>query len=157
MRRRQGRLADAVSLFEESAAILRLIPDPWTLSYPLRELASAAASEHDYDRAERYWRESLAVLRPLDETWFVCVGLKGMAAVGFARGDYVKAGRLAAAAEALRNGGDLPAVEDKDYDFEGTVAETRAALGESSFDAVWTEGRKLSRDQAIAFALGANG
>jgi hypothetical protein len=37
--------------------------------------------------------------------------------------------------------------------YERTVAEGRATLGEAAFAAAWTEGRAMSLDQAVAYAL----
>jgi hypothetical protein len=38
-------------------------------------------------------------------------------------------------------------------DWDQAVAAARAALGEASFDAAYTAGRSLSRDQGIGHAL----
>ena len=37
--------------------------------------------------------------------------------------------------------------------YERTVAEGRAALGEAAFAMAWAEGRAMSLDQAIEYAL----
>ena len=39
-------------------------------------------------------------------------------------------------------------------EYERTVAEGRAALGETAFAAAWAEGRAMSLEQAVAYALG---
>jgi hypothetical protein len=150
----QGRLVEAAALCEESATILRTIADPWTLSYPLRELATIAAAQGEYDRAEKYWCESLAVLWPLDETWFVCVGIMGLTAVEAARGDHLKAVRLAGAAESLKRAHSLPAAELADPVFAQTIAQLKSVLGEATFESEWAHGRGLSRNEAIVLALG---
>jgi hypothetical protein len=38
-------------------------------------------------------------------------------------------------------------------EFERTVSDARGALGEEAFAAAWAEGRAMSLEQAIAFAL----
>jgi hypothetical protein len=39
-------------------------------------------------------------------------------------------------------------------EYERTVARGRAALGEAAFAAAWAEGRAMSREQAVEYALG---
>jgi hypothetical protein len=38
-------------------------------------------------------------------------------------------------------------------EYERTVSEARAALGEAAFAAAWAEGRAMSLDQAVEYAL----
>src|SRR5262249_51799351 len=61
--------------------------------------------------------------------------------------------RLLGAAEAFCEtlGAQPPVAMREEY--ERTVAEGRATLGEAAFTAVWTEGRAMSLDQAIEYAL----
>jgi DNA-binding NarL/FixJ family response regulator len=40
------------------------------------------------------------------------------------------------------------------YDYEGYLAAARSGLGEATFDAAWSEGRTMSPEQAIEYALG---
>ena len=63
------------------------------------------------------------------------------------------AGRLFAAAEALREstGIAMTPLERKEYD--GAVAAVRGAMPEITFASAWAEGRAMSMDQAIAYAL----
>jgi hypothetical protein len=39
-------------------------------------------------------------------------------------------------------------------EYERTVAETRAALGDAAFAAAWAEGRAMSLEQAVEYGLG---
>jgi hypothetical protein len=39
-------------------------------------------------------------------------------------------------------------------DYEQTVAESRAALDEAVFAAVWAEGQAMAMEDAVAYALG---
>jgi DNA-binding CsgD family transcriptional regulator len=67
-------------------------------------------------------------------------------------GNHQNAARLFAAADAIRQQiGDVRfAVYQADYD--AAVTATRAALGDSDFEAAWTEGAALSIEEAIAYA-----
>jgi DNA-binding CsgD family transcriptional regulator len=67
-------------------------------------------------------------------------------------GNHQNAARLFGAADAIRQQiGDVRfAVYQADYD--AAVTATRAALGDSDFEAAWTEGAALSIEEAIAYA-----
>jgi hypothetical protein len=41
-----------------------------------------------------------------------------------------------------------------DIEYERTVSEARAALGEAAFAAAWAEGRAMSLDAAVVYAMG---
>ena len=73
--------------------------------------------------------------------------------VGF---DLQRASRLWGAAQALREqiGAPLPPGEQKKQDAE--VAEARQRLGEADWSADWEAGRRMSLEEAAAFALQGN-
>ncbi len=64
------------------------------------------------------------------------------------------AAQLWGAAAALREaiGAPLPPNEREEY--ERDVAAVREALGEEAFSATWVEGRAMSMEQAVAYAMG---
>jgi hypothetical protein len=64
-----------------------------------------------------------------------------------------KAARVFGAAEALREaiGAPVPPVERPDYD--RAVAAARARLGEVAFSSGWAEGRAMTLEQAMSYAL----
>jgi hypothetical protein len=80
-----------------------------------------------------------------------CVAALGCAAAGL--GDVDRAARLLGAAEAMRErlGATVPGLLRKEHD--ARVAQTRQALGEDAFAAAWAQGRMMSADEAIAYAL----
>jgi tetratricopeptide (TPR) repeat protein len=156
VRMAQGRLADAMALYQESAAILRSIPDPWILISVLRQLAVASRRQGQHRQAEQYWRECLVVGRPIDDSWFMSLAMDAMAKVSLDRGDCSVAARLFSAAEVTRQASGRPALSSPPTLFEApdaAVAELRTTVGEATFCTLWREGQMLSRDEAIALAL----
>lgn len=156
VRMAQGRLADAVTLYQESAAILRSIPDPWTLISVLRQLAVASDRQGQRSQAEQYWRECLVVGRPIDDNWFMSLAMDAMAEVSRERGDGPAAVRLFSAAAVTRQASGRPALSSPPTLFEApdaAIAELRTAVGEATFSSLWREGQMLSRDEAISLAL----
>jgi hypothetical protein len=75
-----------------------------------------------------------------------------MAQIAWSQGQPLRTARLFGAAEALREKfcRPLPPVDRGDYD---CVPAARATLGEDLFAATWTEGRAMTLEQAIAYAL----
>ena len=103
-------------------------------------------------QARALLRESLSYARERDVYLAVEVveSLAGVVAAGGA-GDI--AARLWGAASAVRGveGWPLPPVVRADYDRD--VAAARTQFGETAFAAAWAEGRAMTLEQAIAYAL----
>lgn len=154
--KRQKRLVESIEAHEESAAILRSIPDAWLLSWVLGSLATIAADQGQYDRAAVYWLESLTRLRSLVEyTLAVFATIRGIANLLCARGDYSLATRLYAAADAVQESERVEAYDSWDSASKRFVKRLYTTLGEAKYCALWAEGRRLTREQAIGLALAA--
>jgi predicted ATPase/two-component SAPR family response regulator len=148
----QGDYALAASFLEESVAISRKAGDEWMLSLPLRILGVTAFQQGDHDRAEALIKESLALLRELGDKLYTSRGLECLAAVVSVRGDYGRAARLFGAGEALREAMGASVLFYL-VDYDRGVAAARDALGEEAFAATWAEGRAMSAERAIEYAL----
>jgi len=71
-----------------------------------------------------------------------------------AKGQPERAARLLGASEALHDALGLgPTISDQ-HEINGYVAAVRAQLDEAVFEAAWAEGRAMSLEEAIAYALG---
>ncbi|MBC8162155.1 MAG: tetratricopeptide repeat protein [Roseiflexaceae bacterium] len=150
--RAQERYAEALGCYEESIALFRELGEPWTLVVALGELSNTALRQGDYDRAVLHCRESLKLCASLDDTWSTSRCLEDMAIALCRQGDATGAARLFSAAEALREtiGAAVPEFHRPDY--APAVAQVRAALGPIGAT-IWAEGRAMTPEQAIAFAL----
>ncbi len=150
----QAEYAQAVPFFEESAEILRGLGDRWALSLPLRHLGTVALRQGDHARAKRLYKESLEQCRQLGEKWLISLCLEELAGVACLQGEYTRAARLWGADESIREaiGATVRALYRADYD-RGLTA-TREALGDAAFTAAWKEGRNMSLEEAVAYALG---
>jgi hypothetical protein len=98
-------------------------------------------------------RESLAKLSELGNRRDVAACLEGLAAVFHGQGQPERAARLFGVAAAVREalGAPLPPVDQADH--ERHIAGGRAALGEEAFEVIWNEGRAISMEEAVAYAL----
>jgi hypothetical protein len=79
--------------------------------------------------------------------------LEEFAGLAGRQGQWERAVRLLGAAEAVVQtlGRSLPVAMSEEY--QRTVEGARSALGEAAFAAAWAEGRALTLDDAIVFAL----
>jgi tetratricopeptide (TPR) repeat protein len=151
--RYQGDLGLAAVLHEEALALVREMGDPAVLSYTLRCLGIVSLQQADFQRSARFFAESLRLSREPGFRWMIFECLVGFAGVSSAHGKYDRAARLFAAAEALREAiGHRPSPQDL-ADYDRRLVSTRSALGEAAFTAAWAEGRAMTLEQAIEYAL----
>ncbi|MCV4632950.1 hypothetical protein OFB83_30580, partial [Escherichia coli] len=69
------------------------------------------------------------------------------------QGDYRRAARLFGAGEALREAVGASVLPFYRADYDRGVEAARAGLDAETFRATWAEGREMSFEQAVAYAL----
>ena len=149
-----GHLEDARAVLEESVERGRAARDTWAMALPLRNLAIIASRCGEHDRARELLEDSLRGLRDLGEQWFLSRSIETLAEV-LSRGDqHPRAASLFGSAERLRDAVGAPVLFFYRADYDEAIVRTRAALGDREFDRRWREGRALTPDQAVAYALG---
>ncbi len=152
----QGDYPAARSLLEESLALRRELGDKSGIATVLGNLGEVALGEGDLAAARKHLEKSLAIRRELSEKWSIADSLEAFAALAFAEGNPERAAHLWGAAEALREAiGASQAAGDRAR-HDRNVATARLQLGEKAIAAAWTEGQKLSAEEAIAYALEGN-
>jgi non-specific serine/threonine protein kinase len=153
--RDQGDQGRAKSLAERGLALSRQVGERQAISAALYTLATLAQAERDQERARNLLEEGLELSAELGNDADVAHCFDGLAAVAATEGMMVRAARLWGAEEAL-----LERMEAAVYTYvpdrslhRSQVEAARARLGEETFEAAWAEGRSLSIEQAIAWAL----
>jgi predicted ATPase/class 3 adenylate cyclase len=138
---------------EESAAVAREIGDRFTLALALNGLSHAAQLQGDWQTATVGFREVLLVTSELEDSRLMLRALIGLAGAAVLAEVFGRAARLLGAAEAVRGiaaGTMAPWVRAiREHD----TAVARAALGDEEFAAAWDQGRAMSLEQAVAYAL----
>ena len=149
----QGDNFAAQRFYEESIATAHEFGEKHNVAYALNGLAHVLYLEHDSAEAARNYRESLLVSQEIGEKRCIAYCLEGFAKVESQYGDAKRAALLLGAAEALRQtiGAPLNQMEQAELDQDMIVTGER--LGERIFEAAWTEGRAMTLEQAIEFAL----
>ena len=149
----QGEYEGATGLLEESLAIERETGDKWGEAQSLSTLASIACNQQNYERAAILLNESLILRRDVGSKPGIAECLERLGMVFGGQGHLERAARLLGAAEALREaiGALVPLVDRADYD--RAVATVRSGSAEKRLGIVWAEGRAMTLEQAIEYAL----
>jgi predicted ATPase/class 3 adenylate cyclase len=149
----QNDLDLAQQRFEEALTIGHEIEGQFTLGYALNGLGKVAYARDDYGLAGSKFKEALRSFRGATNPWNTAYTIAALAELAVAEGKMRRAARLFGATESffalLRFL--VSALEREHHDRD--LAATRAALGEEEFEALLEEGRALTLEQAIEYAL----
>jgi non-specific serine/threonine protein kinase len=153
--RNQGDHERAKRLAERGLAISREIGERQATTSALYTLAILAQTEGENLRARDQLEEGLRLSAELGNEADVAHCLEGLASTYGAEGKIVRAARLWGAEDAL-----LEKLEDAVYAYvpdralhRSKVAAARSQLDEAAWTAAWTEGKAMSLDQAVEYAL----
>lgn len=116
-------------------------------------LAVVAWRRGQYERAVTLLRESLQLAHKMGERKLTLGLLRALAAVAAAQAEPERAARLEGAEAALRKSLSLPVAPSDQAEGEETLARAKEALGEEDFTHAWDEGRAMTLEEAIAYAL----
>jgi non-specific serine/threonine protein kinase len=143
----------STSLLGESLTLFREVGDRLDIALTSAHLGFAAVSRGDHRRAAGLLEEGLALSHELGDKPSTATSLEGMARVAGIGSRAHRGARLWGAAHALREdiGAPLPSHERALH--EPYVAAVRAELGEGVWEALWEEGRKMSLEVAVEYAL----
>ena len=147
---RQGE--DSGALCEQALTLSRRRQDRRTHAWTCRELAEVARLHHDQASAAALDRESLAVFQSLGDSKGMACGLASLAAL-VATSQPAHAARLLGAAEACYVTGAGDSMPLSQIGFERAARSARVQLDDATWETARTEGRTMTLEQAIAYAL----
>lgn len=149
----QGEWEQAKVLHEESLTLNRILGDNHGIAWSLTNLGHVLHQQGDCDRAHAFLLESLSLLQ--DEGDKACLArcLEGLAAVTGTQGQPHRAVRLFGAASSLREDIIAPVWPIARTNNDRSLASVRIQLDTISFGLEWAEGKAMTLEQAIAFAL----
>jgi predicted ATPase/transcriptional regulator with XRE-family HTH domain len=148
----QGYLETAVSLRAQALELFRKLGDRYFESATLNFLGIIHATQGNLERGMAELRESLILAQQLDSRYEIAMTFWGFAKVSQTEGNQQRAVHLYLAA---KNAYDSIGAWTKEHalKFEEYLKSSRAALGESAFSEAMEQGRAMSMEQAIAYAL----
>jgi Bacterial regulatory proteins, luxR family len=143
----------AMSLAERGLALCRETGDRHGTCIALYTLAGVAQVAQDHERARDLFEEGLTVSAELGNEAAVVHCLEGIASIAGAKGRIVRAARLWGAAEALLEKIEAVYTYVPDRSLHRYQLAARSQLDEAVWTTAWAEGRAMSPEQAIEYAL----
>jgi len=150
---RQGQWAAAHELLEQALAMARELGTPWEIGNALHEIGRVEYDEGRHDLALKHFAEGLTIVHGLSDRPGVIGSIEGLAGVAAATAAPRRAARLWGAADALRQEIGNARSVDESIVYERQVNSVRAMLTDEVFGQVWNEGRAMTLDDAVRYAL----
>jgi non-specific serine/threonine protein kinase len=149
----RGQPVVARRLFEQSLEIARGLGHKVLISFLLQHLANLHKSECNYPQAISLFREGLAMCWELGKRNTAAFQLIDLAALAMQQADPERAARLFGAGEAILESDDLPIPHHRQQDYARAISILQEHVGEAYVAAARSEGRAMTLEQAIAYAL----
>jgi len=149
---RQGDLTMSLALHEESLAAFRELGDKFFENTALRFIGIIELRQDNLKRSGEALRDALLIAHQLDGKYEIAAALLQIGHVALAEGNPLRAIHLYWAS---RNIFDSIGVwqQEAEARFENELARCRALLNELEFSVSIAEGRAMTMEQAIAYAL----
>jgi len=152
-KRSLGEYERAVQLYEESMALYEGPVYGRAVSISRLKLGIMARIQGDYDRASGLLREALTLIQESGNQMIIASCLVAIGEVAGGKGQPERAVRLYGAAERLREVVGV-AIEPTDRaDYDRNVDSARDMLGEKAFEVARADGRAMTQEQAVEYAL----
>ncbi|HEV8352715.1 MAG TPA: tetratricopeptide repeat protein [bacterium] len=117
------------------------------------DLALVAQHRGDAMRAGQLHRESVRQAQEMKDIPGIALYLERLAGLEHEVGRSTRAARLLGAADALRDQTKVSVPPADRTRYDGVLAAVKAAVGVPGFTTAWAEGRAMTQDQIIEFAL----
>jgi predicted ATPase/DNA-binding SARP family transcriptional activator/DNA-binding CsgD family transcriptional regulator len=150
----QGDHERAAALNEEAVALYRERGyRNARLEFPLDHLGWAALLGGDYERSKTLHEESLRLCQELGDKLVAAECLDGLACAAGARGEIERAAKMFGAAQALHEAVGYHQPPEELALREPYLLATRSRLGEASWEAAFSEGQRMTFEEAVEYAL----
>jgi len=148
----QDHIDHAYKLEEESIAIWRELHDRRNLAYSLWLVGSLTLTRGELASAREFMTESLTLVRDIGDRWGIAIALWGLSLLHVVQGNYERAVCLAGATDQARESLGATFPPQPAVSAEHLMLRVRRDLAEQGVPS-WAEGRAMSLEQAIAYAL----
>nr|MBA2364142.1 tetratricopeptide repeat protein [Chloroflexia bacterium] len=140
-----------------SLSRFEMLRDKKCIIISLHHLGLAASMMGEHDHASALHGRTLGLCAEVGDRRFLARSVIGMANIARAQGRQARAARLLGAVDALTEGISPPARLPERTENEMAEAAVRTELGEARFAAAWAEGRGMSWDEVMGYALSEDG
>jgi len=119
----------------------------------MSELGHIARHTGDMTQARRIYQETIKGFQDLGNRSAIAHQLECFAFIAISEEEPQRAAKLFGTAEALRERINAPMTDQERIEYDQAAAQLRSLLAETEFNSLWAEGRALTIEQAIQFAL----
>ena len=148
-----GRSDEADATLKEGLRLYRELGDEVSAARITNVRAQASLVRQDIEQANALARDALLVVAEQGERQGIAEGLETLAAVAAVRKEPDRAARLSRAAASIRE--TIASRPTFEVAITGSFLEsTQRTVGEKRWRGLWEDGRALSTEAAMAFALG---
>jgi predicted ATPase len=149
----QGDHKRARKLIEESLVLARETEDKWMIAMALANLGFATLHYGDHEQAAALLLEGLELGRELGDKMTQAECLEGLACVAATRGEAPQTAQLFGVAEVSREAMGVPLPPEEHALREPYMVDARSRLDGSAWENAWEQGRSMSLDEAVSYAL----
>ena len=149
----EGDYSRARQMLEESLEIRRRLGYLGGIGVSLCDLGLLACVQKDYLASRDLFTECLPILRDIRDLTYLPCCIDAVGVLTSVLGAPLTASHLWGAAERLRQETGSHIEPQKLPSYKQEVAAARLALGDAIFDGAWEEGRAMTLEQAVAYAL----
>jgi predicted ATPase/DNA-binding SARP family transcriptional activator len=149
----QERYEQARAYHRQGLEIHERLGDRQGIALALSNLAGVEAQAGNVAEAQEQFRQGLRLWQELGNKVGIAYSLTAMAQLCVAQEEMRKATLLFGASDALREAIQFPIPPVERGIYERSIEQAHTALGEAEFTATTTEGRLLTLEQALAYAL----
>lgn len=144
-------LAAARNLLAEALAVARSAGDKLSQAGALFALGRLARSDGDHAKASSLQHQALQLRDEVGERAGMADSLEALAGLAAAGGKLTRATRLFGAAQAVRDACGVLRPAWLGTDYEADLAAVRNQLGSDELTEAWSEGQRLSAEEAVAY------
>ena len=148
-----GDLEAAQTRLEESVAILRELGDRWYIGNALNNLGNVIRDQEEYTSSKEKYNESLLIYRDLGDKWALAYLFEDLAWLAALQKNGQRAVRLRTAASILRDEINSPLTDRETERLNEALRPATDLLNPSELDLAEAEGKTLTLEEAISYAL----
>jgi predicted ATPase/class 3 adenylate cyclase len=149
----QGNFAEARSRFEACLPLFNEMRDRHRVNMVHSEFAHLERRQGHFVQAKPLYRETIQEWQRLGHRAAIAHELECFASIAKAQEEDTRAARLFGAAAALREKINIAMTPFERGEYDREVSDLRANMDEATLVKAWSEGRAMTMEEAIAFAL----
>ncbi len=151
--RSEGNYENAQKMYEDSLMEARQVGAPLLVASALHKLGQIARLRGEYGKASSLIIEGLKMHQEKGNRQGIAECLAALGGVMTAEGHIDRAARLFGAADALLERIKVPLTPADRTQYDGDLAAARSQADERAWQAGWVEGRAMSLEQAVEYAM----